>query len=268
MVRSFCAAIVAVSSLALADITLVNEAVANGKTRLVTLSAKANKSFFEMKEADGPTRTMLRDADAKKLFIIDHQKKLVLVITEEDSKAQEEKQAAFRAQMQAQLAKMPPEQRARMEQTMLGQADGKPVVYSYEKKKTPPRKLSGFTCQDYAIKREGQSAGEGCYASWKDVGLSAEEFKSVMVKVMPKGPGGPMGQSMEAADSAPGFPVYRQHVNAEGVMTAETTLKSISKTALAAENFELPKGYAEKTMAEGMGRPPGPPPPPPAPLKK
>ena len=40
---------------------------------------------------------------------------------------------------------------------------------------------------------------------------------------------------------------------------AETTLKSLSKTAVAAENFELPKDYAQKTMAESRGPPGGPP---------
>ncbi len=250
--RLLAAAVLVLSSAALADLTLVNEAVAGGKTRRVTLSAKGNKAYFEMKEADGPTRTMLRDGEAKKLFIIDHQKKMVLVITEQDSKQVEEKQAALKAQLQAQLAKMPPEQRARMESTMLGQADGKLAVFTYEKKKTPARKLSGFSCQDYSIKRDGQAAGEGCFASWKDIGISAEDFKTTMLAAMPTQAGNPISQGFEMSESAPGFPVWRSHVNAEGKVTAETTLKSLTRTALAAENFELPRGYAEKSMADSM----------------
>jgi len=187
-----------------------------------------------------------------------------LVITEQDSKQQEEKNAALRAQMQAQLAKMPPEQRARMEQGMLGQLDAKPATFTYEKKTTPARKISGFSCQDYTIKRDGQPGGEGCYTTWKDIGISAEAFKAIMVKAMPTTPNGPMAQAFEASDTAPGFPVWRSHVNAAGEVTTETTLKSISRTAVAAENFEVPKGYAEKSMSEAM-RPP--PPPPPAPAK-
>lgn len=258
MRRPLLAAVVLSSTLALADLTLVNEVLAGGKLRTVTLSTKGSKVAFELKEADGPTRNMLRDADAKKLFIIDHAKKVVLVITEQDSKQVEEKQAAFRAQLQAQLAKLPPEQRARVEQTMLAQVDPKQVAYTYEKKKTPSRKVSTYTCQDYLIKRDGQPAGEGCFAPWKDVGITSEEFKNVMVKVMPSTPGGPMMQGMEAADAAPGFPVWRSHMNAQGEVTTQTTLKSLKKTALPAANFELPKGYAEKTMAQGMA-PPAPP---------
>ena len=58
------------------------------------------------------------------------------------------------------------------------------------------------------------------------------------------------------SDSAPGLPVWRAHANGEGQVTAQTTLKSISRTALAAENFELPRGYAEKSMADSMRSPP------------
>lgn len=250
--RLLTAGVLLLSTVALADLTLVNEAIAGGKKRLVTLSAKGSKAYFEMKEADGPTRNMLRDGEAKKLFIIDHPKKMVLVITEQDSKQVAEKQEALKAELLAQLAKMPPEQRARMESNMLAQAEGKLPVYTYEKKKLPARKVSGFSCEDYAIKRDGQPAGEGCFATWKDMGISAAEFKSTMLKAMPSQPGSPMGQGFDVADSAPGFPVWRSHANPEGVVTAETTLKSISRTAVAAENFELPKGYTEKSMAEAM----------------
>lgn len=252
MHRLFTACILLLSTAALADITLVNEVIAQGKTRTVTLSTKGTKAYFEVKEADGPTRTMLRDGEAKKLFIIDHAKKLVMVITEEDSKKIEEKQAEFRAQMQAQLSKMTPEQRARVESTMLSSADGKAPVYTYEKKKTPARKLAGFACQDYAIKRDGQPAGEACFANWKDVGITAAEFKATMLKAIPTG-SSPMAQAFDTND-APGIPTWRSHVNAAGEVTTETTLKSISKNALPGENFELPKDYPQKSMANSMGR--------------
>ena len=237
----------------------MNEAIAGGKKRTVTLSAKGARAFFEMKEADGPTRTMVRDGEAKKMFIIDHVKKVVMVITEEDSKQVEEKQASLRAQLQAQLAKMPAEQRARMEATMLPPTDVKPPVFAYEKNKTPARKISGYSCQDYTIKRDGQASGDGCFTSWKDIGITVDEFKTTMLKAMPTMAGNPMGQAaFEASDSAPGFPVWRTHLNAQGQVTTETTLKSIAKTAVAAENFELPKDYAVKSMAEAMGPPPRP----------
>lgn len=263
MIRTLLAALVCCGTTALAaDLTLVNEVLAGGKKREVTLSVKGSKASFELKEADGPTRSMLRDIAAKTLYVIDHERKLVMVITEQDSKALEARQAQFREQLKGQLEKMTPEQRARVEQTMLGQGEGKPPAYTYEKKKTPARKIGNYSCQDYVIQRDGKAGGEGCFASWKDMGISAEEFKKVMTDVMPKaGPGGgPMQHGLDEALNAPGFPVWRQHVDGSGVVTTETTLKSLTKTAVAANKFEVPKDYAQKSMADSMKNPPAPPP--------
>ncbi len=255
MARLLTALVLCLSTAALADLTMVSESTSQGKVRTVTLSAKGGKAYFEMKEADGPTRVMLRDADAKKMFLIDHPKKTVVVVTEEDSKGLEEKQAQLRAQMQAQLAKMPPEQRARIESTMLGTMGGeaKPPDFTYEKKKSGTRKLNGFTCQDYAMKRDGKAWGEGCFITWKDAGFTADEFKATMLRAMPTmGGAGPMGNAFEANAHAPGFPVWRTVVDAQGVVTIETTVKSLSKTSMPAENFEVPKDYTERAMTDVM----------------
>ena len=263
MRRLSIALVLFLSTAALADLTMISEVVTGGKTRTVTLSAKSNKAYFEMKEAEGPTRVMLRDGEAKKLFLVDHAKKTVVVITEQDSKDTEARQAAFRAQMQAQLEKMPPEQRKRVEATMLTQGvapEGKQPVTSWEKKKAPSRKVSGFSCEDYLIKRDGKLIGEACYAAWKVVGITADDFKETMVKSMPSSAGpSPMGQAFETEAAAPGFPVWRSRVDEQGAVLTESTVKSIAKTAMPAQTFEVPKGYAEKTMAEAMGGPPRPP---------
>lgn len=258
MVRLIAALVLTIPTLAAADLTLVNEVVSGGKTRTVTVSAKGSKAFFELKESEGPTRTMLHDGEAKKLFLIDHPAKTYMVVTEQDSQALVEKQAQFRAQLQAQLAKMPPEQRARIESTMLADqptADVKAPVNTYEKKKGPARKVSGFSCEDYLIKRGDKLIGEGCFTSWKNTGLPADDFKATLKRAMPTGPNGnPMGQAFDANDSAPGFPVWRTHLDDTGKVTTETTVKSLSKTAMPAANFQLPKDYTEKSLAPPKGQ--------------
>jgi hypothetical protein len=259
MHRLILSLVVCLSTAALADLTLVTENVSQGKTQTLTLSAKGSKAYFEMKQADGMTRTMLRDSDAKKMFLIDHPKKTVLVLTEEESKAIEEKQAMFREQMKAQLAKMPPEQRARMEATMLGAMTGeepKVPVFTFEKSKSAARKVNGFSCQDYAMKRDGKAYGEGCFMTWKDAGMTAEDFKNTMLRAMPTAATvGPMAHAFEQQTNAPGFPVYRKVTDEQGTVMSESTLKTLSKTAMDAANFELPKGYEEKSMSSAMQRP-------------
>lgn len=259
MRRLLTALVVTTSSLALADLTMVSEVVASGKTRVITLSAKGKRGYFEMKDGDSPARVMLRDGEAKKLFLVDHEKKVVVVMTEEDSKEQEARQAAFKAQLEAQVSKLPPEQRERVQQGMLAQIappKEKVVPFTYEKKGGPARKISGFTCEDYLVKREGAVRAEACFATWKSVGLTAQEFQKTVAEATPKPVFGGMAtqasQDAEAEAAAPGFPVWRKLLDAQGVVTAEMTVRSVSKEALAADKFEVPKGYEQRSMADQM----------------
>ena len=160
----------------------------------------------------------------------------------------------MKAQMKAQLSRLPPEQRARMEAMLSGAIDAtKPHVFTYEKKKGPARKVAGYACDDYAVKKDGQANGEGCFTSWKELGLSAEEFQETMKKALPQAAqNGPMGQAFEANASAPGFPVSRTTVDAQGQVRTVVTTKSFSKKALSADKFELPKGYEEKAVPMPM----------------
>jgi hypothetical protein len=251
------ALVVLCSTPALADVTMVSEVLSQGKTRNVTLSVKGTKAYFDLREEGGPSRGMLRDSAQKKMWLVDHDKKSVILMTEEDSKAIEARQEQMRLQMKAQLERLPPEQRTRMEQTMLAMPDpnAKPPNFTYEKKKgATARTVSGFKCEDYLIKREGQPFGEGCFTPWKTVGITAEEFKKTLINAMPSSAAaGPMMQSFEAHTTAPGLSVERTLVDDKGQVTTRTTMKSFSKTALAADKFEVPKDYVEKSMKDLSG---------------
>lgn len=221
MRRLVAAAILFLPTLAAADLTLVNEQVDSaGKTRTVSLSIKGRKTFFEVKENDGTTRTILRDGEAKKQFIIDHQAKSMMMLAEKDSSEQK------RAQIAAQHVK-------------------RAAVIVYEKKKSPARKVSGFVCEDYLIKRGGKLLGEGCFASWNITGLTEDDFKAVLRKAMPPG-GGMMSQAYDPNSGPPGFAVWQVDIDDAGQVTLETTIRSLSTTAMAPANFELPKDYVEE----------------------
>ena len=243
------------ASAAWADMTMVSEVTSSGRpSRTVTLSVKGPLALFEFNDGT-VTRTMLRDGAAKKMYAINHEKKEMTVITEEDSRELEARQDAFRAQLKQQLEKLPPEQRARMEATMLGPQTAptaKPPSFTYEKKKTAARKVNGFSCQDYLVKRDGVDDGEGCFATWKDIGVTAADFKSTMEGAMPNSSSqGMMTQVFDAQATAPGFPVWRQRSDRDG-NKSESTVKSFAKTALAGDKFTLPKDYAQKSMGEAL----------------
>lgn len=249
------------ASAAWADMTMVSEVTSSGRpSRTVTLSVKGPLALFEFNDG-AVTRSMLRDGAAKKMYAINHEKKELTVITEEDSRELEARQEAFRTQLKAQLEKLPPEQRARMEATMLGpQTTGtaKAPNFTYEKKETPARKVNGFSCHDHVVKRDGVEDGEGCFASWKDVGMSANDFKTTMESAMPNSSSQQMlTQVFDGQASAPGFPVWRKRTDKQG-NSSESTVKSFSKSALGPEKFVLPKDYAQKSMGEALKAQPAP----------
>lgn len=248
---------------ALADFTLVNEAVVQGKAKEVTLSARGGKTYFEFKEDGAPAKALLRDAAAHKMYVVDHATKTVLVISDEDSQQLEAQQAQFKAQLKAQLDKLPPEQRARIEASMLGEtATHTPAVkVTFERKKSSARKVGPFSCADYLIKRDGQLIGEGCFAAWKSLGVNADEMKAALLTALPKTQGNlnPVSQAFDAHADAPGFPVWRKHVDEQGQVTVETTLKSLSKTALPEATFEVPSTYTHKSMGDTFKRHAAPP---------
>lgn len=258
MRRLALATLVVASASVRADLTIVTTAVSKGKASEVSIWLKGANAAFEFKPAEGEPRSMLRDGANKRFYVIDHAKKEYLVVTERDAQQQEAMQAQMRAQMEAQLARMPPEQRARIEASMNAALDPTPrqVAFTYEKKKTPSRKVAGYACQDYVVRKNGELQGEGCFAAWKDLDLKAEEFKELMKQALPPSAMGPLPAMVETNDDPPGFPVHRVNFDAQGQVTTETMLKSVSKASVAASRFELPKGYAEKAMPDMTGRPP------------
>lgn len=239
------------SSLALADLTTTTETALPGKpVQRSSLSVKGSKALFEVEEGQ-TRRVMLRDATQKTMFVINHEHKEVVVMPDQQPKGDGPNQERFRAELAEQLAKLPPEKRARVEQTMLTQqpaAPKKPVT-TWEKKDGPARTVSGFSCVDYVIKRDGVVAGQGCFASWKDVGVPLKDYVAAMRVALP------IDAQAEVDDmsGAPGLVVWRERTLPGGTKS-EVTLKSISVSAQPAAKFELPKGYAQRTLSEVMNR--------------
>jgi hypothetical protein len=257
------ALVVVLATPALADLTVVTEVTSAGKKRVVTVSLKGQRSFMSLEEDGKSPPTIVRDGAAKQMFIIDHKNKTVVKAVEPNDEELKLRQEQFKQQMAAQLARLPPEQRKKMEERLFPAPNAPVTPLTYEKKKTPARKVNGFSCEDYVIKREGQVAGEGCFAPFKDFKFTAAEYQDAFKAALPKAAMPGQQQNFEADQLAPGIAVLRTLVDAQGNVTSETTLKSLTKTALAADKFEVPKDYTVKSAPDLMP----PTAPPPAPTK-
>ena len=163
-------------------------------------------------------------------------------------------QSAMR-QMEAEMANMPPDQRAMMEQMMkgrMGAMGGGAAPPKTVREKAQGVKVGAFTCTRYEVLTGGQLSQEVCAAPVGDLKLdpaayetfkALAEFYEPLTRQIPRGNWtAPSGLSQ-----IQGFPV--QTISYEGQRpTSEWRLVSIENRSLDAALFTLPAGLKKTEM--------------------
>ena len=160
-------------------------------------------------------------------------------------------------QMQEQLAKMPPEQRAQMEKMMGGRAAGMMSDEPQEIRKTERTgKASGYPCSYVEVHQGGALTDEFCVVSVnalkgsQDLLASAKKMSALM-KEMFANLDAPWLKDMVSKhadyEKIGGIPVLTRHF-ADGKAAHETAMQAIRSESLAASLFDVPAGYAKKDM--------------------
>ena len=137
------ASLLAVPALA-EDLTIVYKSTGGGGAGTATHYYSSEK----VRTGDADNETIM-DYAAGRIVSVDHKKKEYSEITfaemEAGLKAAAAKMDAANAQMQQQMASMPPAMREKMEQMMGGAASAVTVT------KGATRQVAGYTCQDYTL---------------------------------------------------------------------------------------------------------------------
>ncbi|MGI9236361.1 MAG: DUF4412 domain-containing protein, partial [Woeseiaceae bacterium] len=166
-------------------------------------------------------------------------------------------------QMEAQMANMPPEQRAMVEKMMEGRMQG--MTDQKGASAPPPRveamgsaKWNSYKCREYAVFEGEQKVQEVCAAKLDDVDGSDEVIEAFtamaayikkMTESMPmmKNDGLNPGELMEQID---GFPVHTvDYLN--GQVVREMSLDSVIEQDLDPDMFTVPKGYRREDPLAG-----------------
>lgn len=166
-------------------------------------------------------------------------------------------------EMEAQLANMPPEQRAMVEQMMKGRMQG--MMDQKGESAPAPRvesmgngKWKSHECQEYAVFEGPQKVQEVCAAKLDDVDGSDEVIEAFtamaayikkMTESMPMmdNDGLNPGELMEQID---GFPVHMvDYLN--GQVVKEMSLDSVIEQDLDPDMFTVPKGYRREDPFAG-----------------
>ncbi|MGI9273101.1 MAG: hypothetical protein ACR2QT_15085 [Woeseiaceae bacterium] len=197
-------------------------------------------------------------------IVLDHSNQTYIVIDEATMAQVGSQIDAAMQQMQAQLANMPPEQAAMVEQMMQGQmasmmgGDDTPAPVIQQ---SGSGQWQGSACTQYTVLIAGQITQMLCAAPLDDIdgvdeAMEAFENMAVFITSMADSLPGGMGDAMAdnpmgMMDQIDGFPVITVEY-LDGAVLAETTLQSVVEADFAASLFSPPENYTQQDPFAGQ----------------
>lgn len=255
------AVLLCVASVANAGVVmdLVTRDVSGNVTEEAKIFAQSNK--VRMEESRDAKATMIFLGDS--FMYVDHRDKSYVVMDEAMLEEVSAKMDAAMKEMEAQLASMPAEQRAMVEQMMKGQMQG---MMSQDAEKAPPPRVEAIgngkwqsrDCKKFAVYENDEKTQEICAASLDDVDGAdevIEAFRNMaayITKMTESLPMRPAEQSNpgELMDQIGGFPIHTVDY-ANGKVVQEVSLDSVEERDLDGGLFEAPEGYRRQDPFRG-----------------
>ncbi len=188
------------------------------------------------------------DGDASKFLQVDPEARTYSEMTRADGQA-------IAARLREAMARMPPEQRERME-AMLGKAPRTRHDSKYEATGAHET-VAGFRCDGYRKLRDGKLTEEGCFIPWSAGAVTKEDlaglfelgkFMDQMLAGIPGARGGVTDQIYGELERAPGFPAVVAHVDPSGTRGKEQRLLNLKRTSVPSDQFAVPAGYSQVKM--------------------
>jgi len=204
--------------------------------------------------------SMLYDANANRLYMLNHVEKSYMVFDEKTIGLMIGKMQAAQKQMEASIANMPKEQQEMMRNMMGGGKKGPKPHFSAEKSGKSAN-AAGIDCEQIVIKKNGKLHNELCVADLSDIPNGAEmmsTFKKMMslfskyLEAMPM-IGDEAQEGKILFDLISGFPIMTQDYNDEGEKGDSGQLESLTDVKIESSQFELPQNYKAMDMNTAFG---------------
>jgi hypothetical protein len=227
---------------------LITQRVTSGGTPFtIQTQIEATRMRTKIAGPNGVANVTIFDAGKEVLYIVDPAEKTYTEVTKADVARLSTQLTGGLAQMQTQIEKLPPAQRAQMEAMMKG------VELTPAGQDTVGR----WTCDKYDLVLAGQKIGQRCSVNLAALGFVASDFDvllqmgafySVMAPQLGgqlPGPGGidPGGSS--------DFPVRTVLIAPGGTVTTEVI--EAGRRTFSESLFAIPAGFTNKDIAEAMG---------------
>jgi uncharacterized protein DUF4412 len=231
-----------------------------------TIYISKNKVKFVQ---NGGEEVIIFDLNTSEMTQIDTQKKTYFVAKpEEIFKATQDVMAKAKAQMEEQLSKLPPEQRAKMEEMMKSHGMGKPGASKPEDitLKTPGtiENIAGYKSEKFEVYRNGKLSEEiwtskdvvpGNEFDSKKMANYMKEMEQMASKANPykesTGSGLDEGAKIYNQIYETGFPMRSVDYSSTGSASIEEIV-SVAKADIADKEFQAPAGYKKVTLQQMM----------------
>lgn len=248
------------SSLANAGVVMdmVTRNTSGQETDRTKIYAQSKKIRMEQGGDDAPEGTMIFLGD--KFLYVDHEDKSYIVMDEAMLDEVSAKMSEAMKEMEAQLASVPPEQRAMVEQMMKGRMQG--MMGKQDDAPPAPRvdsmgsgEWQSYDCRRYAVYEGSEKTREVCAAELDEVDGSEEvieAFRNMAAYITKMTESLPMSSNDrpnpgELMDQIDGFPVHTIDYD-NGVVVSEVSLDSVMEQDLDEELFAAPKGYRRQDL--------------------
>jgi hypothetical protein len=233
------------------------------QTETSTISAESGKVRLDNLGGNSSSEMTMIFRD-EQMLMLNHQEKTYVVMDETMFDQINAQMSDAMKQMEAQLANVPPEQRAMMEEMMKGHMETlapvqQPVAPALRIEAIGSGDWDSYSCTLYAVHEENEKVQEICAASLDQIEGAGEvvgafrKMAEFMNKLMASVPGdsaaGMAGNPTQMMDRIDGFPVHTLHF-VNGQLRQEDSLKSATAQELEPGLFSPPGGYKRQELMQ------------------
>ena len=244
---------------AASGVIVVTKSNSESGTQTHQVQLDANHMRAEMAGGGGDTQVVIFDGAKQVLDIINPGRKTYNEITQADADKLGAQLSGAMAQMQAQLANMPPEQRAQIQAMMQGRgATGGGAPAKPEYKRVGTGTVGKWTCDKYEGYTNGQKVSEVCTVDPKAFGFTPADFAvtrqmaEFFGRIMPQMSSRLFAIGSLEAQGYAGIPVR----NTQYIMGREITTEVVDVTrgTIPDSAFQVPAGFEKQPFMRGRGR--------------
>ncbi len=216
-----------------------------------------------MREMTGNSEMIYR-GDLGKFWTLDTKDHTYREMNRDTMRQMRAQMDAYMKQMRDKLPSMPEAQRKQLEAMLAERENPKPQEITYEKAGAA-RTVGSWTCTPYNVKVNGATHEQLCLIRMSEVGLKRDDVKAFASLSSFIEDAGPPGQdkgraaafdfdAMAKQVGFDAFPVESTNYGADGKEVGRTVVKSIERKTIAADTFEIPKGYQSKELSAHIAK--------------